>query len=174
MALLKAALDRCAEILGVRDDRTEHFSRMYYLRQICWDRIFIPGKGLTEEKKTELECAVEDLCAGEAWHAARHMEVADFTWYFRSQPPGEDTSLQRKVEYVQNLWDFANRTMGGAYTNRVNIPPRLITIQAGPAINLSAVMEEYQQDRRGTVQKILSRLEKAYVDLVKAGEKLND
>ncbi|MDR1024820.1 MAG: acyltransferase, partial [Treponema sp.] len=59
-ALLKAALDYCAGILGVRDDRTEHFDRLYYLRQICWDRIFLPG----EEAKTEIERAVEDLRAG--------------------------------------------------------------------------------------------------------------
>jgi hypothetical protein len=168
--LLKAALDYCAGILGIRDNRAEHFDRLYYLRQICWDRIFLPEKESGKETKTEIERAVEDLRAGEAWHAARHMEIADFTWYFRDPPPGEDAPLQRRVEYVQNLWDFANRTMGGAYANRVNIHPRLITIQAGPVINLSAAMEEYRQDRKGTVRKIVSRLEEAYLELVKADE----
>jgi hypothetical protein len=168
--LLKAALDYCAGILGVRDDMTEHFSRMYYLRQICWDRIFIPGKDTKKSKETELERAAENLRAGEAWHAARHAELADFAWYFRSPPPGENAPLHRIVEYVQNLWDFANRTMGGAYTNRVNIHPRHITIQAGPAINLSAAMEKYRQDRKGTVQEILSLLEETYLDLAKAGK----
>jgi 1-acyl-sn-glycerol-3-phosphate acyltransferase len=173
--LLKAALDYCAGILGIRDGdgdgRTEHFSRMYYLRQICWDRIFIPGKNTKKSsKESELEFAAEDLRAGEAWHAARHIEIADFAWYFRAPPPEKNAPPRGIVEYVQNLWDFANRTMGGAYTNRVNIHPRHITIQAGPAINLSAAVENYRQDRKGTVQKILSRLEDAYLDLAKAGE----
>jgi 1-acyl-sn-glycerol-3-phosphate acyltransferase len=171
--LLKAALDYCADILGIRDDRADHFDRMYYLRQICWDRIFMPGKEAGKEKeiKTEIELAAEDLRAGEAWHAARHMEIADFTWYFREPPPGENAPLQMRVEYVQNLWDFANRTMGGAFANRVNIHPRIITIQAGSVINLSASMEEYRQDRKGTVRKILSRLEDAYLELLTVREK---
>jgi hypothetical protein len=139
---------------------------MYYLRQLCWDRIFVPGKEAEEEKETALEQAVGDLRAGEAWHAARHMEIADFTWYFRDPPPGGNAPLCMKVEYVQNLWDFANRTMGGTYTNRVNIHPRSVTIQAGPAINLNAALEEYRLDRKETVRKLLSRLQAAYMDLI--------
>jgi hypothetical protein len=167
--LLKAALDYCAGILGVKKNHDEHFSRMYYLRQLCWDRIFVPGKKAEEKEETELERAVEDLRAGEAWHAARHMEIADFTWYFQDPPPEEKAPLGRKIEYVQNLWDFANRTMGGAYANRVNIHPRSITIQAGPAINLNAALEEYRRDRKETVRKLLARLQAAYLDLIKAG-----
>jgi hypothetical protein len=163
--LLRAALDYCAGILGIQGGWDEHFSRMYYLRQLCWDRIFIPEKEAGEKKETPLEQAVEDLRAGEAWHAARHMEIADFTWYFRNPPPGEDASLHMKIEYVQNLWDFSNRTMGGTYANRVNIHPRCITIQAGPAINLDASMEEYRHDRKETVRKLLSRLQDAYLNL---------
>jgi hypothetical protein len=163
--LLKAALDYCAGILGIQGGGDEHFSRMYYLRQVCWDRIFVPEKE-AGEKETPLEQAAADLRAGEAWHAARHMELADFTWYFRTPPPGDDAPLPMKIEYVQNLWDFSNRTMGGTYTNRVNIHPRSVTIQAGPAINLNASMEEYRQDRKETVRKLLSRLQEAYLDLI--------
>jgi 1-acyl-sn-glycerol-3-phosphate acyltransferase len=167
--LLKAALDYCAGILGVRKNNDEHFNRMYYLRQTCWDRIFVPGKEPGEKKETELERAAGDLRAGEAWHAARHMEIADFTWYFRDPPPGEDAPLDRKIEYVQNLWDFANRTMGGAYANRVNIHPRSITIQAGQVVSLNAALEEYRRDRKETVRKLLSRLQAAYMDMFRAG-----
>jgi 1-acyl-sn-glycerol-3-phosphate acyltransferase len=163
--LLKAALDYCAGILGVRKNNDGHFSRMYYLRQICWDRIFVPG----EKKETALERAAGDLRAGEAWHAARHLEVADFTWYFRDPPPDENAPLDRKIEYVQNLWDFANRTMGGAYANRVNIHPKSITIQAAPPINLNAALEEYRRDRKQTVRNLLSRLQAAYLDMLDAG-----
>jgi hypothetical protein len=165
--LLKKALDHCAGILGVKSARDDHFNRMYYLRQVCWDRIFVPGKEAGEEKETALEQAVGDLRAGEAWHAARHMEIADFTWYFRDPPPGRDAPLGVKIEYVQNIWDFANRTMGGAYANRVNIHPRSVTIQAGPAINLNAALEEYRMDRKETVGKLLARLQAAYLDLIR-------
>ncbi|MDR2743019.1 MAG: acyltransferase [Treponema sp.] len=168
--LLKAALDYCAGILGVRKvHQDEHFSRMYYLRQVCWDRIFVPGEETGEKKETEIEQAVGDLRAGEAWHAARHMEIADFTWYFQDPPPEENAPLGRKIEYVQNLWDFANRTMGGAYANRVNIHPRSITIQAEPVISLNAALEEYRQDRKETIRKLLARLQAAYLNLLKAG-----
>jgi hypothetical protein len=167
--LLNAALDYCSGILGIRNSREEHFSRMYYLRQVCWDRIFVPGKAEGEEQETEIERAAEDLRAGEAWHAARHMEIADFTWYFRNPPPAENAPLRMKIEYVQNLWDFANRTMGGAYANRVNIHPRSVTIQAGPVINLNAAVEEHRQDRKETVQKLLSRLQDTYMDLARNG-----
>ncbi|MDR0758709.1 MAG: acyltransferase [Treponema sp.] len=164
--LLTAALDRCAGILGVRGSQNEHFSRMYYLRQVCWDRIFVPGKEAGEKKETALERAAEDLRAGEAWHAARHIEIADFTWYFRDPPPGERSPLDMKIEYVQNLWDFANRTMGGAYANRVNIHPRSVTIHAGPVISLNAALEEYRRDRKETVRKLLSRLQEVYTDMI--------
>ena len=70
-----------------------------------------------------------------------------------------------KIEYVQNLWDFANRTMRGAYANRINIHPKSVTIQAGQVINLNAALEEYQRDRKETVRKLLSRLQDAYTDL---------
>jgi 1-acyl-sn-glycerol-3-phosphate acyltransferase len=165
MVLIEAALDYCAGILGIGKSEGEHFSRMYYLRQVCWDRIFVPGKEAGEKQETELERAAGDLRAGEAWHAARHLEIADFTWYFRDPPPGENAPLGRNIEYVQNLWDFANRTMGGAYVNRVNIHPRLITIQAGPAIELNAALEEFGRDRKETIRQLLSRLQDAYGDL---------
>ncbi|MDR3131243.1 MAG: acyltransferase [Treponema sp.] len=168
--LLRAALDYCAGILGVKgNSEDDHFNRMYYLRQLCWDRIFVPGKEPGEKKEMELERAVGDLRAGEAWYAARHMELADFTWYFRGQPPGEDASLGRKIEYVQNLWDFANRTMGGAYAGRVNIHPRSVTIQAAQTISLNESLEEYRIDRKETVRKLLSRLQSAYMELSRAG-----
>ncbi|MDR0376846.1 MAG: acyltransferase [Spirochaetaceae bacterium] len=163
--VIEAALDSCSAMLGIQKTREEHFSRMYYLRQMCWDGIFVPGKAAGEKKGTALEQAVEDLRAGEAWHAARHLEIADFTWYFRDPPPGEDAPLNLKIEYIQNLWDFANRTMGGAFANRINIHPRSVTIQAGPVINLNAALEEYRQDRKETVRKLLARLQDTYAVL---------
>ncbi|MDR0386414.1 MAG: acyltransferase [Treponema sp.] len=164
--LLKAALDHCAGILGIRGGgREEHFSRMYHLRQLCWDRIFVPGKEAGEKQETPLEQAAGDLRAGEAWHAARHLEIADFAWYFRTPPPENDAPLSRKIGYVQNLWDFSNRTMGGTYSDRVNIHPQSVTIYAGPAVNLNAALEEYRKDRKETVRKCLVRLQEAYADL---------
>jgi hypothetical protein len=109
--------------------------RLYTIRQICWDRIFPENTDLAS--LPSLERAVLDLRAGEAWHAARHMELADFSIYFH-KPPGESTASL--IEYAQNLYDFANRTMGGIYGTRRHIAPAAIRIGAAPVINLTEML----------------------------------
>jgi 1-acyl-sn-glycerol-3-phosphate acyltransferase len=134
-AVIEAALQNAAGALGFKDLPGDTISRLYLIRQTCWDRIFPEHADL--RTLSPLERAFLDLRAGEAWYAARHMELADFSFYFH-KPPGE--SPASVVEYAQNLYDFANRTMGGIYGTRRNIPPAVIHISAAPPINLTEML----------------------------------
>ncbi|MDR2150288.1 MAG: acyltransferase [Spirochaetaceae bacterium] len=159
-ALTEAALTRTEEILGVKKEGTP-FARMYALRQICWDRIFIPGiYNLSTLNK--LERSVADLQAGEAWYAGRHLELVDFICYFKVPIPKEDAPLRSKVEYVQQLGDFMNRTRGGVFADRKTIKPAEIVISTAPSLNLSRRLDEYRRDKKTTIASILDELKEAY------------
>jgi 1-acyl-sn-glycerol-3-phosphate acyltransferase len=167
--LMAAGLEAAERILGRKPgDGGDVFNRIYFLQQLCWDRIFLPGRH-TLSGMSSVERSVADLMAGEAWHASRHLELADFSWYFRTPLPREEAPLHLKIEYVQNLWDFANRTMGGAYANRVMyIYPRRVILQAGPAINLTERLPEYRRDRKAAITGAMTALREAYFDCIEA------
>jgi 1-acyl-sn-glycerol-3-phosphate acyltransferase len=160
--VITAALECAERILGVKNGDTDIFGRLYFLRQLCWDRIFLPDhKSL--ENMSRVERAAVDLRAGEAWHAGRHLELVDFAWYFRGALPAEEASMHIKIEYVQNLWDFANRTMGGAYSNRTNIFPRRVIIQVAPVLNLTERLPDYHRDKKSAILQAISDLKDAYL-----------
>ena len=165
-AVMEAALVRAEKILGIKPKSNELFDRMYSIRQISWDRMVIPGVNSLDHL-TLLERALLDLNAGEAWHASRHMELVDFAWYFRVPVPAEDAPLYVKIEYTQNLWDFANRTMGGAYSNRVlNVHPKRLLIQIGAPINLSERLPEYKKNKKEAVANAMKDMEAVYLDCI--------
>jgi len=162
--VIYAALENAERMLGINAEG-DFFARLYRVRQSCWDRIFLPGVD-SLDRITRVERGALDLGAGEAWYIARHQELADFGWYFRRPLPTEETALHNKVEYVQNLWDFANRTMGGAFSGRVNIFPRKVIIQAAPTINLSERLPGYREDKKAAVAEIMAELERAYLNSI--------
>ena len=168
--VINAALETAERMIGVKSEG-EFFFRIYRLRQYCWDRIFLPGVD-TLEGMSRIERSTIDLQAGEVWYIARHQELVDFCWYFWVPLPAEDTAFHNKVEYVQNLWDFANRTMGGAYSDRVSIFARKVIIQAAPVINLSERLPEYQKDRKNAVTRAMGDLEKSFNDCISEVDKL--
>jgi hypothetical protein len=113
------------------------------------------------------ERALLDLQAGEAWHTGRNMELADFAWYFRSPPPQEDAPLHQKIEYTENLWDFANRTMGGSYASRgIHIYPQQVIIQTAPAMDLTERLPEYRRDKKAAIQQTMDSLTAAYQECI--------
>jgi 1-acyl-sn-glycerol-3-phosphate acyltransferase len=160
-AVIDAALVSAEGILGVKSSEGELFARMYNLRQICWDRMILPGVD-SLDGFTGIERGVADLSAGEAWHASRHLELVDLSWYFRVPLPADDAPLHRVIEYSQNLWDFANRSMGGAYSNRINIFPRRVIIQSAPVINLSERLPGYHEDKKTAINNAMQDLMDSY------------
>jgi 1-acyl-sn-glycerol-3-phosphate acyltransferase len=166
-AVIEAALKRAEGIMGIERNGGDVIDRLYILRQLCWDYIFLPGRDALD-KLPGAERALLDLKAGEAWYASRHMELVDFAWYFRVEIPAEDAPLHVKIEYVQNLWDFANRTMGGAYSERVvNIHPKRVLIQTAPPLNLTERLPEYHRDRKGTITAVMTDLKDAYYGCIR-------
>ncbi|MDR0447310.1 MAG: acyltransferase [Treponema sp.] len=169
--IMNAALTRAETILGIQARDSEPIVRLYRIRQICWDRIVIPGI-YKLDNVTLIERALLDLGAGEAWHASRHMELVDFVWYFRVPIPAEDAPLHIKIEYAQNLWDFANRTMGGAFSNRVfNVHPKRLLIQVASPINLNERYNEYKKNKKSAVAGAAKDLENAYIDCINEAAK---
>jgi hypothetical protein len=168
--LIEKCIDRTEKILDVTR-QGDVFARMYYLRQICWDRIFISGK-TSLDGMAQLDRSIVDLNAGEAWYASRHLELVDFVWYLRNAPvPTAESPLYQQIEYVQNLWDFANRTMGGVFGTRKLIHPYKVIINAAPPINLSGYLTTYRNDKKETVEEVMGELEKMFLKLVADREK---
>lgn len=160
-ALTEAALSRTEELLGVKKEGTT-FARMHTLRQLCWDRIFIPGVN-DLSTLSQLERSVADLQAGEAWHAGRHLEMVDFICYFKVPIPSGDAPLRSRVEYVQQLWDFMNRTRGGVFADRKTIKPAEIIISTAPSLNLTVRLDDYHRDKKTTIASILDELKATYL-----------
>ena len=163
-AVTNAALETAERMLGIKGEG-ESFARMYRVRQLCWDRIYLPELD-TLENITRVKRNTLDLRAGEAWYIGRHQEIVDFCWYFRCPLPTEETALHTRIEYVQNLWEFANRTMGGAFTDRKSIFPKKVIIQAAPVINLSERLPSFAKDKKATVAAAMADLEKAYLNCI--------
>jgi hypothetical protein len=162
--VIDAALETAERILGQKAGG-DTFMRLYHLRHICWDRLILPGVESLDQM-SEVERAAADLAAGEAWYASRSLELVDFSWYFRRPLPGEDDPLHQRIEYVQNLWDFANRTMGGAFTERKRVCPRKVIIRAAAPINLSGRLADYKNDRKSAIDAAMADLMKAYLDCI--------
>jgi hypothetical protein len=161
---MNSALETAERMMGIKCEG-DFFTRMYRMRQLCWDGIFVPG---VESLKNMpfIEQNVLHLKAGEAWYAGRHVELVDFCWYFRIPLPEEETDFHKKIEYAQNLWDFASRTMGGAFSDRKNILPRRVIIKAAAVINLSERLPAYQNDKKAAIATAMSDLEKAFLDCI--------
>jgi len=162
--VINIALETSERMLGVKAEG-DFFARMYRVRQICWDRIFIPGVDNLDDMSA-VERSSADLNAGEAWYIARHMEMVDFSWYFRIPLPTEEMVIHKKIEYVQNLWDFASRSMGGAFKDRINIFPRKVIVHTAPAINLSERLPSFNRDKKTEIALAMSDLEKAFLDCI--------
>ena len=168
--VIYAALETAERMAGIKSEGDFSF-RKYKVHQICWDRIYLPDldsfDNLSPVKRNTI-----DLRAGEAWYIGRHVELIDFCWYFRIPLPNADSVLHKKIEYAKNLWDFANRTMGGAIRNRVSIFPRKVIIQAAPTINLTERLPSYRENRKAAITTALSDLEKAYLDCITEANKI--
>jgi hypothetical protein len=162
--VINAALETAERMMGIKSEGN-FFPRMYRARQLLWDRIYLPDLE-SFENMSPVKRNTMDLRAGEAWYIGRHVELIDFCWYFRIPLPTENSVLHEKIEYAQNLWDFASRTMGGAFKDRVSIFPRRVIIQAGPVLNLTERLPSYKKDKKTTIATAMSDLEKAYLDCI--------
>ncbi|MFH2115528.1 MAG: acyltransferase [Spirochaetota bacterium] len=159
--VISRALATGERILGLIPGTGDPIERVYRIRQAGWDRVFLEGsdpRGLPP-----LERALADRRAGEAWYAMRHMELVDFCWYFRCDPPDETAPLHLVVEYAQNLWDFGSRLAGGAISERVMVRPKKAVVVIGEALDLSARLPEWRNNRKTSVAETTAVLGSAYL-----------
>ena len=148
-AVTLAAVEAAERILDLGSYRTGVIERVYRVRQAGWDRIYPdtdPGSLHPAGR------ALADRRAGEAWYAMRHMELADLAFYLSPDRLDPAAPLDSVVEYAQNLWDLANRLMGGVISGRVNVRPIRARIAIGPALDLSGRMAAYEADPRTAVR----------------------
>ena len=170
-AIVEAALGTAERLLGLARGAGDAIERLYRIRQAGWDRVFLAP---SEDPRLvpPLKRAVLDRRAGEAWYAMRHMELADFAWYFRSEPPGFSSDPgggppHDLVEYAENLWDFANRLAGGAILGRVSVRPKRAIVIIAPTLDLSERLGGYRADRKAATVEALGALMNAYQSCIK-------
>lgn len=167
-AVVEAALSAGERLLGIERGAGDAIERLYRIRQIGWDRVFLPP---AEDPRSvsSLRRAVLDRGAGEAWYAMRHMELADFAWYLRSGPPAADGGATTGpiVEFAQNLWDFANRLAGGAISGRLEVRPKRAVVTASAPIDLSARLDDYRRDRKAAQAAVMDELKRSYTACIK-------
>jgi hypothetical protein len=162
--VISRALDAGERILGLNPGTGDPIERVYRIRQAGWDRVFLEG---TEPGSLPpLERALADRRAGEAWYAMRHMELVDFCWYFRCEPPEQTAPLHLVVEYAQNLWDFGSRLAGGAISERVIVRPKKAVVVVGEALDLSARLPEWRKNRKASVAGTTADLGSAYLSCI--------
>jgi hypothetical protein len=162
--VISHALDAGERILGLSHGTGDPIERVYRIRQAGWDRVFL--EGTDPRRLPALERALADRRAGEAWYAMRHMELVDFCWYFRCEPPDEAAPLHLVVEYVQNLWDFGSRLAGGAISERVIVKPKKAVVVIGEALDLSARLPEWRKNRKANVAGTTADLGSAYLSCI--------
>lgn len=162
--VITRALEAGERILGLNSGKGDPIERVYRIRQAGWDRVFLEG---TDPKQLPpLERALADRRAGEAWYAMRHMELVDFCWYFRCEPPGENEALHHVIEYAQNLWDFGSRLAGGAISERIIVRPRKAVVVIGETLDLSARLPAWQLNRKASVAETTAALGSAYLSCI--------
>jgi len=165
-AIVEAALGAGERVLGIAGGPGDPFARLYRIRQIGWDRVYLPPEE-DPRAMSPLARAIADRRAGEAWYGMRHMELADFALYLRSGPPADEASLRILVEYAQNLWDFANRLAGGTISGRVEVRPKRAVIIVGQPLDLSNRLAAFRMDRKQATVDALDELEQSYQHCIK-------
>ena len=159
--VIEKALEAGERILGLSPGAGDPIERVYRIRQAGWDRVFL--EGIEPQRLSPLERALADRRAGEAWYAMRHMELVDFCWYFRCEPPDEMAPLHRVVEYAQNLWDFGSRLAGGAISDRIIVKPKRAVVIISDALDLSPRLPDWRSNRKATVSEMTATLGSAYL-----------
>jgi hypothetical protein len=88
--------------------------------------------------------------------------MVDCLSYFMVPVVSASSPLHQRVEYVEKLADFANRSMGGAFGNRPIVHPSKVYFVSAPLINISEKLPDFRADRKEAVAEVMARLEQSY------------
>lgn len=160
-ALREAALDSAERALRLAPEG-DAIARVYRIRHACWDRIYradIPDL----EALSDLERALADRAAGEAWYASRHMELVDLAYYLDFDRLKEDDPLSLFVETTQNYADLISRLEGGNISDRVSLRRRDAAVIVGEPLDAGKILAAPGSGRKEAAARLSARLEKAYL-----------
>lgn len=133
--LREAALRAAESALGLRPEG-DVIRRVYRIRQVSWDRIFRADLG-GPEPTSQLELALADRVAGEAWYASRHMELVDLAYYLDFDRLKPEDPLELYVETAQNYYDLASRLSGGNISDRIGLRGKRATVIVGEPLRVT-------------------------------------
>ena len=166
-ALLPFALSVAEHALGIDPGSETLVQRMYRVRLEGWSCVS-PEQSL--DSLSPLELALADRRAGEGWFAMRHMELVDLMSYhdvhylsYDDPAPNED----RIIECVLNLQDLCYRLMGGNISNRPNNIRKKAVIVPGEIVNLTALLPQYRDNPKKTVNLATGTLAQKFEDCIK-------
>ena len=109
-----------------------------------------------------LDRAMADRMALETWLVARHVELVDLLEYLRTDYLSPDSSFDRFVESITNLWDLVNRLEGGDISGRINPFRKTARIVVNEPIAVSPHWGAYRQNRRHAVSALTAEIHESF------------
>jgi hypothetical protein len=114
------------------------------------------------EALSPVERALADRVAQESWLCMRHMEMVDVLEYFRVDYLRPDSSFDRFVESITDLWDVVNRIKGGNISGRINPFRKTARIVVNEPITVSPLWDQYTENRRKAVAVLTQRIMESF------------
>ncbi|MCX7027118.1 MAG: hypothetical protein NT061_06500 [Spirochaetes bacterium] len=145
--------------------KSDAIRRVYRIRQAGWDRIFrqdLPDM----DGLPELEKALADRAAGEAWYTSRHMELVDLAWYLDFDRLKQDDPLELYVETAQNYYDLVSRLEGGNLSDRVGLRRKHAILVAGKPLSVTDRLSEPGPKGKAAIRSLNEELKRAFTDCI--------
>jgi hypothetical protein len=121
------------------------------------------------EALSPMERALADRVAQESWLCLRHLEMVDVLEYFRVDYLKPDSSYDRFVESITDLWDVVNRIEGGNISGRINPFVKTARIVVNEPIPITPLWEQYKQNRRKAVTSLTQRIMESFRSVAENG-----
>jgi len=112
---------------GARDRQADWLRRITAGRYLGYNRIY--RQDIADPARLPpLERSLAERAAAEGWLALRHVELAGILAFMRADYLAPDSSVDRYVEFVSNIGDFAGRLDGGDISGRVDFRGREVRV----------------------------------------------
>jgi hypothetical protein len=165
LSTAEKAFNLAPESLPGAKSRDSSIGRVYRIRQVGWDRIFrqdIPDM----DALPELDKALADRAAGEAWYVSRHMELVDLAWYLDFDRLKRDDPLELYIETAQNYYDLASRLEGGNISNRASLRKKRATVVVGKPIPITERLSGAGPKGKAAIGALNEELRQAFMDCI--------
>ncbi|HEY9593589.1 MAG TPA: hypothetical protein VHE79_03870, partial [Spirochaetia bacterium] len=157
----------CEAVLSMVEERLQLVAKGDFVRRV----MAIRQAGFLRQCRDDIadldalspvEKRMADRVAQEAWLLLRHMELIDVLEYFDMGYLAPDSSFDRFVETITDLWDIANRLEGGNVSGRVNPFWKTARIVVNEPIAVSSRWDAYVANRRRAVDELTDDILKSF------------